>query len=354
MRLLTAKNLLIRSLFFGVLLTGCSAVPDYSFSPNFNSKTGEFEHPDGVNHDKGFFEVLGLARKYFTRPADPAEKEGFPLLAQSDQSPRPEVGDSNASVTWVGHSTLLFERGGKRVLTDPIFSDRASPFTFAGPKRVVKPAITIAELPPIDAVIISHGHYDHLDLPGLKRLVAAQPDIEFIVPLGLAPLIKKTGSRHVTEIDWWQAHEVDGVRYTATPVRHWSSRSMFDRNETLWAGYMVRFADGYQFYFAGDTGYGPDFIRTRENLGAADFAAIPIGAYDPREFMKSAHVNPEEAVQIFQDIGAKKAVAVHWGTFKLTMEPMAEPPVRLNKALVDSGIGNDRFRALIHGERWDL
>ena len=335
-----------------VVMTGCTAMPDYSFSPNFNAQTGEFEHPEGYTQDKGLWEGLGVAGDYLTRADDPAEKNGFPVLTQDMQPER--SADVDASVTWIGHSTLLFERAGVRVMTDPIFSDRASPVSFAGPKRVVPPAITIDDLPAVDVVIISHSHYDHLDLPGIKRLITAQPAIEFVVPLGIAPILKKAGVTNVTEIDWWQTHEINGIGYTATPVRHWSSRSTFDRNETLWAGFMVRFADGYQFYFAGDTGYGTDFVKTRERLGPANFAAIPIGAYDPRDFMKSAHVNPEEAVQIFKDIGTSKAVAVHWGTFKLTLEPLAEPPVRLNKALAAAGIKNELFRALKHGERWDL
>jgi L-ascorbate metabolism protein UlaG (beta-lactamase superfamily) len=158
----------------------------------------------------------------------------------------------------------------------------------------------------------------------------------------------------VTEIDWWQNTERDGTTITATPVRHWASRSPFDRNKTLWAGFMFRFEDGYQFYFAGDTGYSADFTKTRERLGAPDFAGIPIGAYEPRELMRESHCNPEEAVQIFQDLGAGQAIGVHWGTFKLTLEPLAEPPQRLRAALQEAGIPVDRFRDLTHGERWDL
>ena len=211
------------------------------------------------------------------------------------------------------------------------------------------------QLPDIDLVIISHAHYDHLDMPGLRRLAARQPDIRVIVPLGLGRYARKAGFADVTELDWWQADEdPDGPLVTATPVRHWASRGLFDRNKTLWAGFMIRFADGYQFYFAGDTGYGEDFLETRERLGAPDFAAIPIGAYEPRDFMRESHCNPEEAVQIFQDLQAGKAIGIHWGTFKLTLEPMNEPPQRLEEALSAAGIAADRFRALTHGERWKL
>ena len=218
----------------------------------------------------------------------------------------------------------------------------------------VPPAYTADTLPKVDILIVSHAHYDHLDLPGLKRLAALQPDIRVVVPLGLARYLRRAGFSDVTEVDWWQNTERDGITITATPVRHWASRSPFDRNKTLWAGFMFRFEDGYQFYFAGDTGYSADFIETRERLGAPDFAAIPIGAYEPREFMRESHCNPEEAVQIFQDLGAGQAIGVHWGTFKLTLEPLAEPPQRLRAALEAAEIPVDRFRALTHGERWDL
>ena len=333
-----------------LFLSGCSSMPDYPSSPNYDVEKRVFVHPEGNRHDKNFGDVMGLMWKFMSRPTDPAQISGFPLMTPADNG----APTSDTHVTWIGHATLLFERRGRRVLTDPMFSERASPFTFTGPKRVVPPAIAIADLPQIDAVIISHSHYDHLDLPGIKKLIAKQPELQFIVPLGLAPMLADSGVKNVTEIDWWQTHQVDDIAITSTPVVHWSSRSMFDRNKTQWAGFMVRFADGYQFYFAGDTGYGSDFIRLRERLGVPDFAAIPIGAYEPRDFMKTSHVNPEEAVQIFADLQVPKAVGIHWGTFKLTLEPLVEPPRRLLKALQLAKIPPERFRALTHGERWDL
>tara|TARA_X000000950_G_scaffold89781_1_gene113015 strand:+ start:6960 stop:8042 length:1083 start_codon:yes stop_codon:yes gene_type:complete len=334
-----------------VFVAGCSSMKPYSESPQFNPANGAFQHPNGYQHDKGFLDVLGFARAFFTREDDPAETAGFPLL--NPASLAPPTGDG-PHVTWVGHSTLLFRYRGVSVLTDPIFSDRASPFSFTGPKRVVAPAYTAESLPHVDVAVISHAHYDHLDMPGLRRLAAKQPHIRFIVPLGLASYVRRAGFDDVVEIDWWQSDSRDDVTITATPLRHWSSRSPFDRNRTLWAGFMIRFADGFQFYFAGDTGYSPDFVNIRERLGAPDFAAIPIGAYEPGDFMRDSHCNPEEAVQIFKDLDAGHAVAVHWGTFKLTLEPMAEPPEQLAKALAAAGIAPSRFRALQHGERWDF
>lgn len=333
-----------------ILLSGCTAMPDYKTSPQYNQETNRFEHPDGTRHDKSAGELFGLMGKFISRPEDPVEKTGFPLVETAPADPDPK----QPQVVWIGHATLLFEYQNKRVLTDPVFSDRASPFSFAGPKRVAPPALAIEALPAIDLLLISHSHYDHLDLDSLEKLASLQPDIRVVVPLGLAAMVKKTGFAHVVEIDWWDDITAGEMKVTATPVRHWSSRTPFDRNVTLWAGFMVRFDDGYQFYFAGDTGYSEDFIRTRERLGEPDFAAIPIGAYEPRDFMKNAHVNPEEAVQIFQDLKADQAVGIHWGTFKLTLEPMAEPPLRLGAALSKAGIDKARFRALGHGERWLL
>jgi len=334
-----------------VFVVGCSSLKPYSASSQFDPADGVFQHPKGYRHDKGVLDLLGLARAFFTRENDPAETAGFPLL---DPTVSPPPTGRGPHITWIGHSTVLFTYDGVSVLTDPVFSDRASPFSFSGPQRVVLPAYTAETLPHVDVAVISHAHYDHLDLPGLRQLAARQPHIRFVVPLGLASYVRRAGFADVVEIDWWQSDSRDDVTITATPARHWSSRSPFDRNRTLWSAFMIRFGDGFQFYFAGDTGYSTDFIETRERLGAPDFAAIPIGAYEPRDFMQGAHCNPEEAVQIFKDLEAGHAVAIHWGTFKLTLEPMAEPPRRLSAALSAAGIAPSRFRALQHGERWDF
>lgn len=316
-------------------------------SAHFNKTEGRFENTDGTANEKSVGALSELAGAYFSRPDDPNEVTGFPLLDPNSQP------DSARQAIWIGHSTLLVSIDGVSVLTDPVFSERASPVSFAGPKRVVPPALTVAELPALNAVLISHSHYDHLDLPSLKELHNRQPGVTFLVPLGLKGLLHGAGIDKVVELDWWDTVMVGRVKFTATPVRHWSSRTPFDRNQTLWSGWMVNFPD-YAFYFAGDSGYTADFKQTRERLGAPDLAAIPIGAYDPRDFMKASHMNPEEAVQAFADLNAKQAIAIHWGTFKLTLEPLAEPPVRLRGALAKETIAEDRFLALTHGQKLPL
>ena len=308
-----------------------------------------FQNSDGTKNNKGFFEVLGLAGAYFNRPDDPHEKTGFDIIENSKE----DVARLNEEVIWVGQSTLLVNHAGVNVLTDPVFADRASPFRFAGPKRISKLPFKVSDLPPVDVVVISHNHYDHLDKGAIIDLSRLQPDVHFYVPLGLKRVLESWGAKNVTEMDWWEEVMHGELRITATPVKHWSSRSPFDRNKSLWAGYYITW-DDFSFYFAGDTGYSDDFVETRKRLGAPDLAAIPIGAYDPRDFMKDAHINPEEAVQILKDVGAAKAVPVHWGTFKLTLEPMAEPPARLRAALDKAQLKGQDFTILKHGERTSI
>mgnify|MGYP002837953447 CR=1 FL=1 len=246
----------------------------YTDSPHYDESRNRFEHPAGYRNDKGLFDILGLAGAFLTREDDPAEKNGMPLIDPAKLPPADRYG---RDVTWIGHALLLFQHNVVSVLTDPVFSDRVSPLAFSGKKRVVPPAYIADTLPKVDILIVSHAHYDHLDLSGLKRLAALQPDSRVVVPLGLARYLLRAGSTDVTEIDWWQNTERDGTTITPTPVRHWASRSPFDWNKTLSAGFMFRFEDGYQFYFAGDTGYSADFTETWERLGAPDFAAIPSG-----------------------------------------------------------------------------
>ena len=265
------------------------------------------------------------------------------------------------SVTWIGHATLLLQTGGLNIVTDPQFSDRAAPVSFLGPQRVVAPAIMPADLPHIDAVLISHNHYDHLDIPSLRSLNAqAGGPPRFFVPLGLKAWFHNTlGVLDAVELDWWQSAQLDTVTGSATlhlvPVQHWSSRTLTDRNLTLWGGWVLEQPD-FRFMFCGDTGYSKDFADIQKRFGRFDLAAIPIGAYEPRWFMKMQHINPAEAVQIHRDLHADRSIAIHWGTFVLTDEPLDEPPRALRAALAAAGIPAADFPALKHGEtlRLDL
>jgi len=257
---------------------------------------------------------------------------------------------SEAALTWIGHATFLLQLNGLNILTDAHFSERASPIQFAGPRRVVAPALRMSELPHIDAVVISHNHYDHLDHDSVKRLAAQRSgSAHFFVPLGLKAWFAGIGIRAVSELDWWERAEHLGLNFMLTPVQHWSSRTPWDRDKTLWGGWIVEHPQ-LRFFFAGDTGYSPDFKDIGERLGFVDLAAIPIGAYEPRWFMKVMHVNPEEAVKIHQDLRARHSVAMHWGTFILTDEPLDEPPHRLAAARRAAGVSPETFFVMKHGE----
>jgi L-ascorbate metabolism protein UlaG (beta-lactamase superfamily) len=263
---------------------------------------------------------------------------------------RPELA-ANPSITWVGHATVLLRVGGMSLLTDPHFSERASPISFLGPKRVVPPVPALHELPHIDAVVISHNHYDHLDQDSVARL-AAQPggSPRFFVPLGLKDWFTRRGVDDVVELDWWESREFRGLKIDFVPVQHWSKRTLADENQSLWGGWVIRHPE-LSFFFAGDSGYSRDFTDIRARFGGFDLAAIPIGAYAPRWFMQIMHLDPAEAVRVHQDVNARRSVAIHWGTFEnLTDESLDEPPLRLAQERKKAGLADDEFVVLHHGE----
>ncbi len=253
------------------------------------------------------------------------------------------------SLTWIGHASFLLQWGGRNVLTDPHFSERASPFSFAGPKRLAPPGLALEALPPIDLILISHNHYDHLDDASVRRLALAHPHAHFIVPHGLRPWLLRRGAQTVIELDWWQTVDLAGYRVTAVPAQHFSGRGLFDRDRTLWCGFVLEVA-GARAYFAGDTGYSQDFADIGQRYTPIDLAMIPIGAYAPRWFMEPVHVDPEQAVRIHQDVGARRSVAMHWGGFRLTAEPPDEPPLQLKRALQAQSLSDQDFSVLRHGE----
>ena len=318
-----------------------------SDSPNFNKSTKRFQHPAGDLYDKSFGDLFDFFKDYFRRADDEWESIGFPFLKSSSN----ELKNFHENAMWVGHATIMINHSNLTILTDPQFSNYASPFSFMGPRRITPVPFAISDLPPLDVVIISHNHYDHLDEYSVKQISKHQPKVKFLVPLGLKNLLVEWGAKDVTELDWWQSIKIKGATFQPTPVQHWSKRSAFDRNRTLWAGWMTQWGE-FSFYFAGDTGYSDDFKEVSKRLGRPDLAAIPIGAYEPRKFMRSSHINPEEAVKVFKDLGAKYAIAIHWGTFKLTLEKMNEPPHRLDQALKTARISRSRFKVLQHGELW--
>jgi L-ascorbate metabolism protein UlaG (beta-lactamase superfamily) len=250
---------------------------------------------------------------------------------------------------WIGHATYLINNGDINILTDPIFSKRASPVGFAGPKRMIPPAMTLNDLPKIDAVVVSHNHYDHLDIWSLKKLFKLNSETIFLVPTGDKKRLVKAGIRNVVEMNWWDIFRVSNTEFHFTPVQHWSKRGLFDRNKSLWGGWFIKSND-LSLYHAGDTGYSSDFKTTYERLGAPDYSFIPIGAYDPRWFMKDSHVNPEEAVQIALDLKTPHSFGMHWGTFTLTDEPVLEPPARLKEALKKQNLESDFFISPKPGE----
>lgn len=266
----------------------------------------------------------------------------------------PRAGAKDVSATWIGHSTVLLQMEGLNILTDPVFSQRAFPVQWAGPRRMMDPALALDALPPLDVVLLSHSHYDHLDKPAVKRIARAHPEAAWITPLKLGDYIRGWGAKEVIELDWWGQAYVRDLHVTSTPARHFSARRLGDQNKTLWCGYAFETA-GSRAYFAGDTAYHPQFGDIGARCGPFDFVMMPIGAYDPRWFMQAVHLDPEEAVQAYVDLvgGTKPSplmLAIHWGTFRLTDEPMDEPPRRAAAAWRQRNLDDSRLWIAKFGE----
>ncbi len=251
------------------------------------------------------------------------------------------------SLTWLGHAAFLIRLSGRTILVDPFLGETAGPRRL-GRRRYVPSAILPEKLPRIDLMLISHNHYDHLCADTLRRLPQREQTTA-IVPLGLGPFLRKRGFIHTRELDWGENHDAEGITVTCLPAVHWSKRGAFDRNRTLWASFAIQ-AGGLKIWFAGDTGYGPVFREIGRDHGPFDYALVPIGAYAPRELMKAHHADPDEAVAIGRDIGAKRLVAMHWGTMILTDEPPFEPPDRFRAAATAAGYPPDDAWVMKVGE----
>lgn len=247
-------------------------------------------------------------------------------------------------VWWIGHSTCLIRINDKLILTDPIFSNRASPVQFVGPKRHTPPAITIAQLPQIDMIVISHNHYDHLDFNSIRRLISRFPNVVILVPQGLRHKLLQWRAKQVIELDWWGRANIDNMTFTSVPAIHWSRRGIFDTNKSLWCGWIIQ-ANQKTVYFMGDSGYSPILQEIKQHFPSIDLGLIPIGAYAPRWFMHQQHIDPKQAIQLFDELNCKKAIGIHWGAFELADEPLDEPPELL------TSLRNQRpFYALKMGE----
>jgi N-acyl-phosphatidylethanolamine-hydrolysing phospholipase D len=268
---------------------------------------------------------------------------------------RPPERSRQLTVTWIGHSSFLIQCDGLNVLTDPIWSARASPLGFAGPRRLVPAAVALRDLPPIDFTLISHDHYDHLDDFTIRALATRFPRMKWFAPLGVARFLRQRGATFVSEMDWWESHEAAGTVIGCTPAQHFSGRYPWNRDSTLWCGWAVSFP-GTRVFFAGDTALHPEFAEVAKRFGPFDMAILPIGAYEPRWFMRTVHMTPEDSVTAFRDLTASDPtdrcvmVASHWGTFRLTDEPVMEPVRLARESWSVAGIAPHRLWILSHGE----
>jgi L-ascorbate metabolism protein UlaG (beta-lactamase superfamily) len=272
----------------------------------------------------------------------------WPHRLEVQVSQPPPLDGAAAAITFIGHATFLIQTQACNVLTDPMYSQRAGPLGVFGPQRVRQPAVRFEDLPPISMVLLSHNHYDHCDLPTLAKL-AKRFDPIVVTPVGNGPLVRSAGIRRIEELDWWQEARSSVLPITLTPAQHFSARTPFDRNRALWGGFTLAAGDA-RIYFAGDTAYTSAFHDIRQRLGPIDLALLPIGAYEPRWFMQSVHMNPLEAVRAHLDLEAPESIGMHFGTFQLTSESIDEPVRALAEACRAKSVPSSRFRALGFGE----
>jgi len=301
-------------------------------SDHFNGK--RFQNPSGVNA-KGFKDVAKFIK---TRELD-KWNNNFNAYVRNEKLP--ETNPKNFQFLFVNHSSFLLQHQGLNILTDPIWSKRCSPFQFAGPARYRPPGLGFDYLPNIDVVLISHNHYDHLDKNTIKKLNQKHNPV-YLVPLGVDKIMKKWGCKKVVALDWWETYAMGSLNFMATPANHFSSRGTFDRNTTLWCGYILR-SVFKTIYYVGDTGYGKNFKNFKDKVGSIDITFIPIGAFKPEWFMGPIHVSPEEAIKLHFEIDSKQSVAMHFGTFPLADDNPERAIKRLNAAMDKNMLTKEDF-----------
>jgi len=272
------------------------------------------------------YTMSGRAWSWVRRAFTDGPARGTPPAYLKNDGAELRANGTHPTITWVGHATLLIQLGGVNVLTDPIWSNHVGPPIF-GVHREVPPGIRFEDLPRIQAVVISHDHYDHLDWPTVHRL-ASEHHPTFFVPLGVGAWLAERGIKNVVELDWWQSRTYRGLTFTATPAQHNSGRGLLDQNERLWASWVIA-GGGKRLFFGGDTGYTPAMAEIGSRLGPFDVAVLPIGGYSAFTARHPNHLNPEEALQLFDDLHGRVLIPMHWGTFALNREPFREPPTRL-------------------------
>lgn len=340
---MTTRTKIASITFASILLVGCVAAPGYEGARMENFDGSVFRNNQPMQ--KNLTDMLKLSWEFITKSATwPDEIEIAQQLVPQERV------TNGISVTFINHATVLIQVDGLNILTDPIYAERASPLSFAGPKRIHKPGIRLEDLPPIDVILISHNHYDHLDIETLTELVGRQLKAPRILTgLGNSSLLDEVSLSNHAELNWNDSEANGDINFTFTECRHRSGRGITDQMQTLWGSFVIEAPSG-NIYFAGDTGYDGHFKAARDKFGGFALSILPIGAYEPRWFMKDVHLNPEEAVQAHLDLNSEQSVAIHFGTFQLTLESVDQPETDLKAALTEKQINEDRFLALKPGD----
>lgn len=320
-------------------VVSCSSQGQYEISDHYDGKKFHNQNPIVLH---GFMDLLKWKLSF--------KAESWPDKLEPDYTPSvpKDRMTEKMAVTFITHASFLIQVDGVNILTDPVWSQRTSPFSFAGPKVIHSPGVNFDKLPKIDVVLISHNHYDHMDAKTISDLEKKFSPL-FLVPLANVEKMKSFGAKNVVELDWWQENLIgsEQVKITLTPAQHWSSRTPFDRMKALWGSYYIQ-SKKERVYFAGDTGYGPHFAEIQKKLGSPTLSLLPIGAYEPRWFMKDMHMNPEDAVLAHLDLQSNLSIGMHFGTVQLTDEAVDTPKKDLTMAMDKLKVKN--FRTLVPGD----